>query len=227
MRKIFIGAMLLLLMAPMLEARRKRDKAGRISDGVYQDKEYAFSLEMDEAWKVNIMKNEEQLRLVFVEKNYQVPNDYTETPDFTKVPRLAVYVDTTSMSVYAFIDSLLSETFESDQKNDIRKEFEILTLSESPEVKDIIPRGVNRTEISGEKAMIWSAQAKYVKEVPVSASSSAAKRVYGEYGASIVGIKRGDRIYLFHLICEWPYFEEIQADILGIINTIGWTDTEG
>jgi hypothetical protein len=214
-------------MAPMLEARRKRDKAGRIRDDVYQDKQYGFSLDMDEAWKVNIMKNEEKLRLVFVEKNYQVPSDYTETPDFTKVPRLAVYVDTTSMSVYAFIDSLLSETFENDQKKDIKKEFEILTLGESPEVKDIIPRGVNRTEIAGEKAMIWSAQAKYVKEVPVSASSAAAKRVYGNYGASIIGVKRGDRIYLFHMICEWPYFEDIQTEIMGIIGTLSWADSEG
>jgi hypothetical protein len=225
--RVIVGALLLLLLVPAVQAKRKKDKAGRIIEGVYHDKKFGFNLETNDAWKINIMKNEKQLRVVFVQKNYLIPNDYTDVPDFTKVPRLSVYVDTTSLSVYAFVDSLLSDSYESKQKKEMKKDLEILSLDELPEVDDIIPRGVKRTQIAGEKTMIWKAQAKYVTEVPVSQSSNRGERVYGAYGASIIGVKRGDTVYIFHMMCEWDYFDDIFAEIMGIVSSLSWADEEG
>jgi hypothetical protein len=203
MRKYAIAVLALIMLVPVAEARRKRPKAGRIVDGVYEDAKYGFKIPLDATWKASVMKAEDPFRLVMVQKNYLIPTDYSEAPDYTKVPRMVVYADTTSMSVYAFVDSLLSESYNSDQTKDIKKEFEILAES------DLIPKGQRRLKIGEEKAVVWQAQAKYVKEVATSASARGGKRVYGSYGGGIVGIKKGDTIVLFHTMCEWDFFQDI------------------
>jgi hypothetical protein len=221
MKRFISYALLLLLLVPSIDARRKRDKAGRIVDGVYHDKKYGFQLTLDEEWKVSIMDNDEPFRLSLTQKNYLIPTDYADAPDYTKVPRVVVYADTTSFGVFAFVDSLLSDEYESDQKSDIEREFEILYES------DLIPRGQKRIEIAGEKGIQWTAQAKYVKEVATSVSSIGGKRVYGAYGGSIVGVKKGDTIVLFHVMSEWQYFEAVLAEVMKFVNSFSWAEEEG
>ena len=221
MKRLLIFGALLLMLAPAVDARRKRDKAGAIKDGVYTDKMYEFTVAMNEGWKVSIMKNEKPFRLVLVQKNYLIPTDYQEAPDYTKVPRIVVYADTTSMGVFAFVDSLVSESYDSDQKGEIKKEFEILNE------RDVIPRGLKRVEIGGERGVIWQGQVKYVNEVATSASSIGGKRVYGAYGAAIIGVKRGDTIILFHVMSEWQYFNAVLQETMGFVNSFTWGDNEG
>jgi hypothetical protein len=226
-KRVFIGLMLLMLVVPVVEAARKKDKAGRISEGVYKDKTYGFSLTMDEGWKVNVQKNKHNTRLVFIQKNYLIPSDYTTTPDFAKIPKISVYADTTSLSVYTFIDSLLSESYDWKQKDELKKDFDLLTFNDEPDVRDVIPRGAKRLELAGERGTYKNFQANYVKMIPTSARSMADKRVDGAYGASIIGIKHGDRVYLFHIVCEWTYFNDVFSEAMGIITSLTWEDEEG
>jgi len=219
-RLIIFGA-LLLLIAPTADARRKRDKAGSIQDGVYTDKKYEFTMKLDEEWKVSIMKDEKPFRVVLVQKNYAIPNDYQDAPDYTKVPKVVVYADTTSTGIFAFVDSLFSDSYSSDQKNEIRKEFEFLNEHE------IVPRGVKRLEVGGEKGVLWQGQAKYVKEVATSASSIGGKRVYGAYGGAIIGAKKGDLMVLFHVMSEWQYFPGVLQQALQFVETFTWGSDEG
>jgi hypothetical protein len=210
---------------PCLQARRPRDKAGEVKDDVYSDKEYNFKLTLNDKWKYKIKDNDDKFRLVLVQKNYEIPPDYLDAPDYTMVPRLVLWIDTTSMSAFAFMDSLLSETYSSEQKKELLREFDILNdnISEGGNSREkLVTRKKRALELGDNKALEWTGQMKYRKEVAESDSSIGGKRVIGAYGGSMVGIKEGDNIYVFHLICEWNYFESNMAKAMEIIESITW-----
>lgn len=220
MKKLALFTLTLLLLAPAVHAGRKKPRAGKIENNTYQDTKYNFELVIHENWKPRVNKADNDVRLVLTQKNYAIPADYLDAPDYTRVPRLAVYVDTTSLSVHAFVDSLTNERFESDQKKKITKEFDFL---QEPE---IIPKGRKRLTIGSETGLLWKGQSKYVKEVSTSASSVGGKRVYGSYGGAIAAVKHGNTVILFHLICEWPYFENILGEVQTVVNSLKWMEAD-
>jgi len=219
MKRLLILASLILMIVPSVDARRKKEKAGEIDKDTYTDKAYGFQIKMDEGWKVKINEADDPMRLVLVQKNYLIPTDYSDAPDYTKVPRIVVYADTSSLPAATFVDSLVSPTYESDQKKEIKKEFEILWEQE------LIPQGEQRVDIAGERGAIWSAKATYMKEVATSANSLGGKRVYGAYGGAIIGVKKGDTIVLFHVMSEWQYFnDDVFKDAMTFVRSLTWTE---
>lgn len=224
MRKLICSLIVIalfgLMLAPTVDAGRKVKKTGKVADGVYIDAKYSFKMKLDDEWKVKVKKAKQPFRLIMTEKNFLVPVDYLDAPDYTKVPRIVVYADTTSMNIGAFVDSLVSDTYESGQKKEILKEFEILYE------RELIPRGKKRFKIKGQKAYVWKARANYTEEVATSASSAGGKRVYGSYGGAIIGVKKDDLIILFHVICEYEYFKDIYQKTLQFAYSIEWLETE-
>ncbi len=224
MKKLVILILVGLMMAPMAEARRKKPKAGVLDGNVYTDKNYGFQLTVHENWKARVNKQDDRVRLTITKKNYAIPNDFMNAPDYTKIPRISVYVDTCSLGAHAFIDSLTSESFKSDQKKDIIKEFEIFQHSE---VYDgpVVPKGRSRLEVDGESGLMWKGQVKYKQIVATSASSVGGKLVRSSYGSAIGAVKHGDNIYLFHVMCEWQYVATILAEVEMTIRSLKWGDT--
>ena len=225
MKRLIIALLIVAVAVPCLQARRPRNKAGDVKDKVYTDKKFNFNMTLNDEWKYKIRKNDDNFRIVLVQKNYEIPPDYLDAPDYTMVPRLVLWVDETKQSVFTFMDSLLSESYSSDQKKELLREFDILNdnISEKGNIREkLITRKKKALEIAGSKALMWTGQMKYRKEVAESASSLGGKRVIGAYGGSMVGIKKDDNIYVFHLICEWNYFESNMAKAMEIINSINW-----
>ena len=220
MKRMFLLALVLLLAVPVAEAGRKRKKAGRLDDSAYTDNKYDFSLTVHENWKVRIRKDKDSYRLVLTQKNYGIPPDYQRVPDYTKVPRLAVFADTSSVGVYPFLDSLLSDSYESEQKESVLKECEILYES------GLVPIGHKRAEIGGSSAVVWKGKSKYVKEIQETAGSVAGKRVYGAYGGSIVVTKKDNVIVLFHVMCEWQFYESVMNEVMAIVTSLKWPAEE-
>ncbi|MDD3731447.1 MAG: hypothetical protein PHU88_03625 [candidate division Zixibacteria bacterium] len=223
MKKLLIIISIILIVVPFAEARRKVKKAGEINNNVYIDNDYGFKLTLNNEWNSRIRKGEENYRLVLVKKNYDIPMEYKDAPDYTQVPRIIVYADTSSIPILAFIDSLMSDSYKSEQKKNILKEFEILNES------DLIPKGRKPISIgkSQSQGFQWLAQAKYTKEVATSAASLGGQRVYSSYGGAIVAINNNNTILLFHLMCEYQFFEPIFNQMLQIINTLEWVEQEG
>jgi hypothetical protein len=60
--------------------------------------------------------------------------------------------------------------------------------------------------------------------VQTSASSVGGKVVRSSYGAAIGAVKHGDHIYLFHVMCEWPYVANVLAEVEMTVRSIKWTD---
>lgn len=225
MRRLIVTLIIIAVAVPCLQARRPRNKAGEVKNDVYVDKEYKFRLTLNDEWKYKIKKNDDNFRLVLVQKNYEIPPDYLDAPDYTMVPRLVLWVGKTPMSAFAFTDSLLSDSYSSDQKKELLREFDILNdnISEGGNSREkLVTRKKRAFTLADGKALEWTGQMKYRKEVAESASSIGGKRVIGAYGGAMVSIKRGDDIYVFHLICEWNYFESNMAKAMEIIESITW-----
>ena len=226
MRRIVIAVCLLALLAPAVSAGRKKDKAGSVSDRVYQDKKYSFQLKLSDGWKYKVRKNKDAFRLVLTQNNFEIPPYYLDAPDYTQIPRTVVYVGETNMSVDMFIDSLVNEDYRSDQKKELMKEFDILndqSAGSGMTREKLVTRKKKRMQLGDLKGMFWTGQVKYRNEVSESSSSiSAGKRVYGAFGGLIVAIKKDNNIIVFHTVCEWTYFENIRDEVMAIINSLEW-----
>jgi len=225
MKKYTILVLSLLLVFGMADARPRKKKTGQVKDQVYIDADFNFSMKLSEDWKYFVRNEGDNFRLSLVKKNYEVPPDYIDSPEYTMVPRLAVWVDTTSWTPFEFVDSVLSDSYSSSQKDELRKEFEILIYDYSTKGstrEHLIPRQKKPLNIDGKKAMSWVGKLGYRKEITKSASSQGGIRVSGDYGGYIVAIKKDNYICVMHMICEWNYFETNMAEVQAMIETFKW-----
>ena len=214
MKKLLLLVVALALLAPTADARRKTKKAGEITGNLFRDNVYGFELTIHENWRAKVGKEGENVRLFLTARNYGIPSDYLDVKDYTKIPELIVWVDTSSMSAHTFIDSLTSANYKSGQKSNIHKEFAILTEQE------LIPMQRSRMEIAGESALMWKAQAKYKKEISTSVSATTGRMVSRSFGGAIAAVKIGDFIVLFQVMCEWEYFEAVLKEAQPMIESL-------
>ncbi|HOP06882.1 MAG TPA: hypothetical protein PLF13_06275 [candidate division Zixibacteria bacterium] len=229
MRRLVLVLLLLTLCLPSAFARRKKAKAGTVDKLTFVDDKYQFSLKLLDNWKYKIGDEEENVRLTLVQKNYQIPPDYMDAEDYTQVPRIVVWSGETNLSPTAFVDSLLSDSYDSDQKDDIYKEFELINESSAGSGtyrEELVPKGKKTFELDGQQALLWKGYVKYMKEVALSASSTGGKRVRGAYGGSIVAVKKGQNIVLFHVICEWQYYPQIESEMMEMVSSLKWPESK-
>ncbi|MFH1687185.1 MAG: hypothetical protein ABIE70_06635 [bacterium] len=224
MKRLLLFFLVVMVCVPQLSARRKKPKAGEVDHGTYSDASYGFHFNVSDGWDYKVQDDDKHYRLVLTQVNWQVPPDYLDSPDYTHIPKIVVWVDTTSLGLFPFIDSLLSESFKSDQKSELFKEFEILV--DDTERDEMQQRGRRTKEIAGEKGIHWTGYAQYTKDVQLSASSVGGKRVKGAYGGSIIGVKHGNQIILFHMMSEWLYHPQIDAELVGMVNTLQFGGSE-
>jgi len=221
-RKLLLICLIVVIAVPSVFAARKKVYAGKVSDYVYTDKKYDFSLNLNEEWKYKIKKNSSDFRLVLTKIDYPTPPEYASAPDYTKIPKMVVYVVQTDLAPRAFVDSLLSDDYKSKAKKEIMKECEILNLIKStgfvPE--RLVTRKKKSLKIDERKGFYWTGQAKYTNEVSTSASSIGGKRVKGGFGGTVVVVKDGENMILFHAMSEWNYFETLFTDAMKIIETL-------
>ena len=221
MKRAIILCLTLLLMVPTLYAGRKKAKAGDIEGDVYKDNVYGFQMKIDDNWKAKVNDEKDKLRVVLTQKNYDIPPKYKDAPDYTKIPRLVIYVTKAPMAATVFIDSLTSTTYKSDVKSDVLSQIEFLNEP------DIVPKGKSRMEVGGEKGIFWQGQSKYMKEVQASASSSRGERVYGNYGGAVYAFDHDGHLIVIGLMAEWEFYETVLAQVDAMVKSIKFVGKEG
>jgi hypothetical protein len=229
MKKMILACLVLTLFVPGVQARKKKEEAGKVKDLVFTDKKYDFSFNFNKGWDYHVQLNKENFRVVLTQRNYDIPHDYLDVPEYTKEPRVVVYADTSSISALVFLDSLVSGTYSSDQKKEILKEFEIINeqaVEEGTERDKTVTRKRRTVTIGEQAAALWEGKANYRKYVSTSISAIGGKRVYGAYGGGIVVAKKDNTIVLFHVISEWDYFDNVMQDALTMITTLNWGGEE-
>lgn len=229
MKNLMIVVLLLALAVPSAMARRPKDKAGSVKDNVYIDKKHSFQLTLSDDWKIKVRKNKENFRVVMLQKTYSIPPIYADAPDYTLVPRAVLWAGETSLSAFAFIDSLLSDTYKSDEKSEILREFEILESGYSEgsgSREDAVAKSRKTIKIGEDRAVLWTGQVKYMKQISTSDLSAGGKRVRGEYMGAVVAVKHDQVVLVYHLITEGQYFSAILDDLLISIKGLKWIEEE-
>lgn len=216
MKRILLIVLAMMLVVSTADARRKKEAAGTIQDGMYQDNKYDFQFKIHDNWQPRPKKDDDNFRLVLLAKNYGIPPQFANAKDYTYIPRMVVYADTTSMALSEFVDSLLSPSCKSKQKKTILSEFEFLSQPE------IVPKDKKLPTIAGKPALVWQGEAKYVKDVSASASSAAVVRQGGAYSGCLVGIKDGKTILLFQVMCESHFHDDVFGEAFQMINSLAW-----
>jgi len=221
MKRIIITCLLIIFAVSIADAGRRRAQSGKVKDKVYMDSKYGFKITIDEGWKHSLRKENDNFRLLLTKRKYEIPAEYINAPDYTQIPRIIIWTDTTSLPTFAFLDSLVSSTWNTKQKKELLKEFEIISsdISSGSRREKFVPRGRKPVRLSGEQAILWQAKSTYVKDVAVTSAGLASKRVYGAYGGAIVVVKKGNRAFVFHLMTEWSFFESNLKETLDIIST--------
>ncbi|MCH8026774.1 MAG: hypothetical protein IID63_01480, partial [candidate division Zixibacteria bacterium] len=126
MKQIVIACFLLIFVVSIAEAGRRRPQSGKVKDKVYVDGKYGFKITISEGWKHSLRKENDNFRLLLTKRKYEIPFDYTNAPDYTQIPRIILWTDTTSLPTFAFLDSLVSDTWNTKQKKELLKELEII-----------------------------------------------------------------------------------------------------
>ena len=227
LKRLTILLLALAICVPNAGARKKKPKSGKIQDKVFTDAKYGFQLTLPDGWTARLKKNVDSYRLVLIQKNYQVPPDYAEAPDYTMVPRLTVFVTETHVSPFECLDSLLSDSYSSKEKKEIMKEFEIINKQSvgDGERENVITRKRKSYRVGENKGVLWQGKSKYIKMVEIAGSDAGGMRVYGAYQGGIVIMPIGKtHLVLFHVICEDQYFPTVWAEVETIISTFTLTE---
>ncbi len=227
MRRILFFVLMGVLLCTAADARRSKERAGVVKDGVYYDQKYEFSLDLDEDWKYKVGRKDDYYRLTLTKTTYEVPPQYLSAENYTKAPRTVVFVGRTKVKGPALIDSLLSDSYKSDMKKEIYKEFEILNENAGGTGltrEKLVPRDRKKMDIAGEPAFLWAGKTKYRNEISILGKGiERSKRVFGGYGGCIIGVRKGDHIILMHTICEENYMDEMVKETVRLANSLQWT----
>lgn len=190
---------------------RKSSKAGEFKDGVYTDNLYNFSLNIPDDWNYSIKKDDSNTRLVLTKKTYDVPLAFQSSPNFTKIPTITVYADTSSMSPEVFTDSLMSDAYKSKQKKQVMNICEILYGEFTKRKQGKMSVG----EISG---ILIAGEQKYTLQIP---------DVYTNYyGGSIFIAKHGNNLMIVHFISENLYYQNLNEELIKVLSTLKFTEPE-
>jgi hypothetical protein len=212
MKKILMTIVTIALLVNFADARKK-DMAGNVENGVYLDGKYNFSINVPDAWNSSIRKDESKLRVTMTKKQFDIPIHFQNAPNYTTAPKVSIFVDTTSMPIDQFIDSLLSDKYKSKQKNAMLAEMKIINGPFQLKKRAKMLVG----ELAGIKI---AGQQKYTVEVQRSGSDSDQGDVCSDFfGGSVFFVKNGNVIIIIHMICEWRYFDANEKDFIELLNS--------
>ena len=208
---------------PSVFAKKKKPKSGKIKDGIFTDSKYNFQLTIPEGWKAKTQKDKSNFRLILVQKNYEIPGIYMNVPDYTYIPKISVYVCESSMSLFQFLDSLISPTYMSDSKKEIFNEFEIInyrSVGDGTQREKTTSRSRGALNFNDIKGVYWQGVSNYTRNITLSASSAGGKRVSGKYMGGVGIIKMDEKLILFHVMCESEFFKTVWGQTESFIKTL-------
>ncbi|MCH9032099.1 MAG: hypothetical protein IIB00_07565 [candidate division Zixibacteria bacterium] len=179
---------------------KKKPKSGEVDGRVFSDSKFDFSITLPEGWKISLKPKKSSLRFVSLKKDYAIPMHFRVAPNHTEIPKIKIYVDTTSLDVRDFVDSLASKTFDSRQKRDIVSEFELLDGQyKRPRIRRL------RLE-NGLKGRRLSTKLKYT--INVQAPGELTSTVVTDFlSGQIVFLKKDDHLVMIYLVCESLFYK--------------------
>lgn len=219
MKKIaYVGLALFfvcLIYSPVLAGK----KAGEIKDGVFTDTSNNFSIAVPEGWGTKISSAKKALRLILSEKSYPLPRQFQGggKEDYAQIPMIHVLVDTTSLTVAQFVDSLLEPKFKSKQKKYFLKYLKL--ISKAP---DVLRK--KEMTLGNARAIQIEVRQQYSMEISADRNTDRAD-VVNDYrsGSMFVTVRQG-KVIIVHMINEWQFHRNYLALFGNIIGSLKFSE---
>lgn len=195
MKRVICLASVCLFLITVIAAPVLAKKAGEIKEDVYTDGLYKFSVKVPAGWASTVKDEKSPLRMVLTHKSYAVPQQFQGNPDYAQIPTITVLVDTTSLTVDQFIDSLLDGKFKSKQKSFFLKNMQLIAKPH-----DVLKR--SPITVGDAKGIAMEVRQAYTVEVAQSGSDMA--DVVQDYKSGQIYLTvRNGHVYVIHGICEY------------------------
>jgi len=213
MYRFFTFAIIVLFIIPNIFAKKKRPKTGEIKSGVYTDTKYDFKLDLPENWNAKTQKPKSNQRLYLSQKDHKIPDDLTTAKKFAKVPEAGVYIDEVTLKLGEFVDSLLSESYESDFKNDIFSKLDV--LDENITFDGLRTDNRKSLKINGKSAVQWIGKAKYTFKFGAEVRTRS-------YRILCIAVKKDNLMLLLLARCEVQFSTEVFGELIKMSNSLIW-----
>jgi hypothetical protein len=196
----------------MIAAPVLAKKAGEVKDDVYTDGTYKFSVKVPTGWSPTIKDDRSPLRLVMTQKSYPAPPQFQANRDYTQIPTISILVDTTSLTVDQFVDSLLDSKCKTKQKQFFVKNMPLIA-----KVHEVLKR--SNVTIGDVKALALDIRQAYTVEV-AQAGSDMATVVQDYKSGKIFAAVRNGKIYIIHGICEYKLNSSYDEFFNGVFTSL-------
>lgn len=182
-------------------------KAGIIANDTYTDDEFGFSFATPNGWSIEVKNAKSLIRVAMTQKSYPSPKHFQGGgEDYTQIPTITVFADTTTLTVENFVKSLFDPEVKSEQKKFFMQKLAIISKPH-----DILKsKDVN---IAGVTGKIIEAKQRYTTEVAEKGTADDPERgtdkskiVTNHKGGAILFVVKGDKVYVIHLICEFEFY---------------------
>jgi hypothetical protein len=212
MKKAICLVLTSLFLVAIIAAPALAKKAGEVKDDVYTDADLKFSVKVPTGWSPTIKDVKSPLRLVLIQKSYPVPEQFQNNRDYAQIPTISVLVDTTSLTVEQFVDSLLDAKYKSKQKQFFTRNMPLIAKTH-----DVLKR--SNVTAGDAKALALEVRQQYSLEVAQAGSDMADVVQDYKSGQIFVTVKNG-LVYVIHGICEYklnssykPIFDGVSASL--------------
>lgn len=212
MKKAICLVLTCLFFVVVVAAPALAKKAGEVKDDVYTDANHKFSVKIPTGWSPTIKDERSPLRLVLTQKSYPVPEQFQSNRDYAQIPTISVLVDTTSLTVDQFVDSLLDSKCKSKQR-----QFFVRNMPSIAKVYDVLKR--SNTTAGDAKALALEVRQQYSVEVAQSGSDMADVVQDYKSGKIFVTVKNG-KAYVIHGICEYKLNTSYDQFFTGVFNSL-------
>ena len=117
MRRLLVAILTLACVVSTGDARKQIPKAGEITDGVYSDANHGFSLTLPSGWEAKVKEAKSECRLELVQEKFELPADLEPYRDQLSAPAAEVWLVELPFNTAEYIDSLNSDSYNSDLKS--------------------------------------------------------------------------------------------------------------
>ncbi len=213
MRYLISIILAILIVVPQGYAKKKKAKAGKISDNIYKDIKYNFQFELPENWERKVQKEKSNLRLLLTQKDPKVPDELMMTPEYAMVPSFFIYINESPLKPSEFIDSMISETYKSKIKDDIY--MDLIPEDDNIEFHGLKTSKIRKITLDEITGINWLGTASFTFE-----SGTHKKNL--TYTTFCIAVKKEKNMLLFLGRCEIQFVDEISGILLNMANSLNW-----
>jgi len=213
MKKLITILIVILVALPLANAKKKKPKSGKIKDNIYKDINYNFQIELPENWDRQLQKAKSKLRLALSQEDSKVPDDLMMMPDYALIPEVYIYIDEIAFKPEEFIDSILSDTYESEFKSDIYNE--IIPEDDNVKFHGLKTGRIRKLTLDENPAINWIGTASYTY-------TSGKNKTDRIHNAFCIAIKKDAQMLLIMGRSETQFGTEISEVILKIAQSLKW-----